>query len=294
MNDRKQHVIKTAHKLFIEKGFQSTSIQDILDLSGISKGTFYNYFSSKNELLIALIKSIRKQSESDLNELLIGQKRSDINVLIKQVELHLKTNRTNKLLSLYDEAIVSNDPELKNLLRDNYLRNLRWIYHRFIDIFGEEKKQYLLDCSVLFLGILQQNLKIISLAQSSFPTIREIVKYSVNRIVTIVEEVSASDDQLFDSSLFEKLFPFSSGTNQDFRDKLHITILAMKKQLVHLDDQKRRYELLDFIEEELMNGKVPRIYVIESAIDTLRTDGLIDANLIAGLEQFIKAASETE
>ncbi|MFP3340850.1 TetR/AcrR family transcriptional regulator, partial [Micrococcus sp. SIMBA_131] len=58
MNDRKQHVIKMAHQLFIERGFQSTSIQDILEYSGISKGTFYNYFSSKNELLIALFKAL--------------------------------------------------------------------------------------------------------------------------------------------------------------------------------------------------------------------------------------------
>ena len=63
MNDRKQHVVNKAHQLFIDKGFQATSIQDILDYSGISKGTFYNYFSSKNELLIAIFKTIFKKLE---------------------------------------------------------------------------------------------------------------------------------------------------------------------------------------------------------------------------------------
>ena len=62
MNDRKQHVINKAHQLFIDKGFQATSIQDILDYSGISKGTFYNYFSSKNELLIAIFTNQNKKS----------------------------------------------------------------------------------------------------------------------------------------------------------------------------------------------------------------------------------------
>ena len=46
MNDRKQHVVHMAHQLFINKGVQSTSVQDIFEYSGISKGTFYNYFSS--------------------------------------------------------------------------------------------------------------------------------------------------------------------------------------------------------------------------------------------------------
>ncbi len=46
MIDRKQHVVNMAHPLFINKGVQSTSVQDILEYSGISKGTFFTYFSS--------------------------------------------------------------------------------------------------------------------------------------------------------------------------------------------------------------------------------------------------------
>ncbi len=37
MNNRRQNVIDTAHKLFIDKGYQATSIQDILEEGGISK-----------------------------------------------------------------------------------------------------------------------------------------------------------------------------------------------------------------------------------------------------------------
>ena len=66
MKDRKLHVIKMSHQLFIEKGFLATSIQDILNYSGISKGTFYNYFSSKNELLMELFKSIYIKLEKNV------------------------------------------------------------------------------------------------------------------------------------------------------------------------------------------------------------------------------------
>ena len=72
MKDRKQHVIKTAHQLFIDKGYQSTSVQDILDSSGISKGTFYNYFTSKGELLIAIFKNLQLEIEKEKNEILIA------------------------------------------------------------------------------------------------------------------------------------------------------------------------------------------------------------------------------
>ena len=46
MNVRKQDVVNMAHQLFINNGVQSTSVQDIFEYSGISKGTFYHYFSS--------------------------------------------------------------------------------------------------------------------------------------------------------------------------------------------------------------------------------------------------------
>jgi TetR/AcrR family transcriptional regulator, cholesterol catabolism regulator len=39
-------------RLFEKKGFKETSIQDIVDSIGVTKGTFYYYFSSKEELLM--------------------------------------------------------------------------------------------------------------------------------------------------------------------------------------------------------------------------------------------------
>src|SRR5919206_2043744 len=117
MNERKQHVINKAHQLFIDKGFQATSIQEIIDYSGISKGTFYNYFSSKNELLMAIFTSLGQQIDQERNKLLIGQDPADIEIFIQQLELQMDFNRRNKLLTLFEEVFVSNDPSLKQFLK---------------------------------------------------------------------------------------------------------------------------------------------------------------------------------
>lgn len=270
MNDRKQRVINIAHQLFIEKGFQATSIQDILDYSGISKGTFYNYFSSKNELLIELIKSIYKQLDIERNELLIGQNQSDIDIFIKQIELHVKTNRANKLLSLFEEVMVSNDSDLKEFLKQNQLRYVHWTFRRFTDIFGEEKKPYLLDCAIMFIGMLQQNFKFNSMAFGSRLGIHEIVRYSVDRIVKLVMEVSEADDQLLDPSLLDQWLPGCLKKNLEFQQKLHHAIVALKKALHHATDQQKYYELLDFIEEELLHSKEPRVFLIDSVLHSLK------------------------
>ena len=102
MNERKQKVIKKAHQLFIDKGFYNTSINDILDYSSISKGTFYNYFSSKNELLMEIFKTMYKDVEIERNDLLIGKDPTDKEIFIKQMELHIEMNRTYKLNFLFD------------------------------------------------------------------------------------------------------------------------------------------------------------------------------------------------
>ncbi|CAM3843633.1 TetR/AcrR family transcriptional regulator [Mesobacillus zeae] len=271
MNDRKHHVIKMAHQLFIEKGFQATSIQDILDYSGISKGTFYNYFSSKNELLMALFKKIYKQLEQDRNELLVGQDHADINIFAQQMELNLKTNRTNKLITLFEEVIFSNDPDLNQFIKRGHLMMLRWLYQRFLDIFGEEKQPYLLDAAIMFLGILQHQLKYNALAHGGNTDYRRIVRYSVKRIVKIVEEVAASGEQLLQPAIMEQWLPDNSNSRQALQRKIHHATLQLKKDSNHHVQQAKYNELLDFLQDELLHTKHPRKFLIGSTLSALES-----------------------
>ena len=48
---RRTQILDAAEKLFFERGYEQTSIQDILDALSISKGGFYHYFDSKIALL---------------------------------------------------------------------------------------------------------------------------------------------------------------------------------------------------------------------------------------------------
>jgi transcriptional regulator with XRE-family HTH domain len=274
MNDRKQHVISMAHRLFVDKGFQATSIQDILDYSGISKGTFYNYFSSKNELLIALIKTIYQKLEHDRNELLIGQSSANIEIFIRQIELQMKTNRANKLISLFEEVNFSNDVELKQFINQGNLRIIGWLYYRFIDIFGESKKIYLLDCAIMFMGMLSNNLKYYSKAHeaNNSASIYNVVKYTVERIQNIVNEVPETGQVLFQPELLNKWLPDCQNQNKSFQKKISQTVSALKKTCNDEEDCAKYIELLDFVQEELLHFKNPRKFLIESALSSLKVN----------------------
>lgn len=51
-------LLKIAEQVFATKGYNETNISDILEIAGISKGAFYHYFKSKEELLEASIDSL--------------------------------------------------------------------------------------------------------------------------------------------------------------------------------------------------------------------------------------------
>ncbi len=62
-------ILDTAFRLFMEKGYEHTSIQDIIDnLGGLSKGAIYHHFKSKEDILLAV--TGRMTSES--NKMLAG------------------------------------------------------------------------------------------------------------------------------------------------------------------------------------------------------------------------------
>lgn len=52
---KKEALLSTAYRLFTQKGFNSTTISDIVDEAGVAKGTFYLYFKDKYDLKNKLI-----------------------------------------------------------------------------------------------------------------------------------------------------------------------------------------------------------------------------------------------
>lgn len=49
--ERKKELVDTAERLFLEKGYDRTSVSDIVNEINVAKGTFYHYFRSKAEIL---------------------------------------------------------------------------------------------------------------------------------------------------------------------------------------------------------------------------------------------------
>lgn len=290
MNERKQKVIKKAHQLFIDKGYYNTSINDILEYSSISKGTFYNYFSSKNELLMEIFKTTYKEVAKKRDELLIGKDPADQDIFIKQMELHIEMNRTYKLNFLFDEILASHDEELLHFIKKSQFMFLKWLYNRFIELFGENKKSILLDCAIMFTGILNQNIRYYSMSSDAMEDIatQDVIRYSVNRIKRIVEEVEVSQEQLFSPDMLERWLPEAKNNNIHFQQNLYRTVLSIKKALNNNEDHSKDLELINFIYEELLNEEEPRYFLINLALQDIKKSSKIESILISELESLVE------
>jgi len=75
MSNTKNHIIEVASGLINLRGFNNTSVDAVLQASGVKKGSFYYYFKSKEDLGYAIIEShLRRFSDHVLGKAFSGKK----------------------------------------------------------------------------------------------------------------------------------------------------------------------------------------------------------------------------
>ncbi len=66
----REQIIHTAKKLFTQRGYHQTSIYDLFDDAGITKGAFYHHWKTKEELALTVLKGMRRAYEKRIFSML--------------------------------------------------------------------------------------------------------------------------------------------------------------------------------------------------------------------------------
>lgn len=66
---RRDEVLATATRLFHEKGYDATSIQDLSDELGLLKGSLYYYISTKEDLLFEIVRSYHEETRAYFDDI---------------------------------------------------------------------------------------------------------------------------------------------------------------------------------------------------------------------------------
>ena len=70
---KRKKIIDKAWELFTKNGYEETKVEDITKDLGISKGSFYTYFATKEELLYEVLEKIKKEIIENLENINVNQ-----------------------------------------------------------------------------------------------------------------------------------------------------------------------------------------------------------------------------
>lgn len=96
---RKQDIVFSALKVFCEKGYEGTTIDDIVKKAECSHGLFYHYFKSKQEIFKAIIENAIENSDNHLEQIL-KEELSCVEKL-RKIIIHLFNNLKNNESVVY-------------------------------------------------------------------------------------------------------------------------------------------------------------------------------------------------
>ena len=284
MNPKKQQILNAAYDLFINKGYNSSSIQDILDEATVSKGTFYNYFGSKAECLMAIMDSIGSEIRQQRMAAAVGKQSNDPEVLAEQLFIRIKLNLEKNLFSLYESIFYSQEPELKSFSIKQYSLEMEWISSRIIDVFGKEAAPYALENAAFVHGYVQQLIHIWRLVSEDALPADKLSSFVIRRLqATIALQIAAKDTFIGNLKL-----PLAKSADNIELEELPPMLATYAEKL---KKQKNTQQLVQFLATELA-AETPRKALIESVLTTLANDDRTEAELSIMIEQVWKHLDE--
>lgn len=121
-------ILEVSARLFFEKGYDQTSLQDIIDgMGGMTKGAIYHHFHSKEEILMAVLKDMSAE-----NDIAMAQIRDDASLTGKQ-----------KIEKVFSNAIMN--PKQKNVfvVTPNLLENPKLLSYYLKMVMHEAVPDYI-------------------------------------------------------------------------------------------------------------------------------------------------------
>lgn len=90
-------ILDTAERLFIEKGYEHASLQDIIQETGLSKGAIYHHFTSKEDIFYFVCDRIGQRNAEVLSKIRDDDTRNGLDKLRTMFKASLQPERQSKM-----------------------------------------------------------------------------------------------------------------------------------------------------------------------------------------------------
>lgn len=128
-NPKRELILQTGKELFWKFGFRRVTVEEICKEAGISKMTYYKFFSNKMELVVTLMDGILQKSLDRYRDIM----ESEITYPEKVIKmLELKREQVQTMSNeFFRDYVQSADPEMINYLNQLSQENLKMFANDF-------------------------------------------------------------------------------------------------------------------------------------------------------------------
>jgi len=119
---KRQLILQTARQIFVEKGFKSVTMKDIVEACGISRGGLYLYFGSTKEIFLEVL----RQESQEADDLFSSNIREDssatdiLTLLLKEQKKELLSSKDSLTVAAYEFFFEFHVPKKENVLRTRF------------------------------------------------------------------------------------------------------------------------------------------------------------------------------
>ena len=108
---KKQYILETARKVFVEKGYKNVPMKDIVEACDISRGGLYLYFGSTEELLLEVLQKDAEEIDDVFSEGITEEdSAADILTLfLKEQKKELLRKKNNLTMAVYEYAFENKE-----------------------------------------------------------------------------------------------------------------------------------------------------------------------------------------
>lgn len=259
----------TALQLFSNKGFNSTSVKEIADISGIGKGSIYNYFTSKEELFIRVFEKSYDDMFIQGNKILNEETFSDEEKFLEIIKFQILYFINNKFIMIDTNYNGMSTEKFEPIKKLYGYKKRNWQKEILFNNYGKEIEIYLDDLLIIFRGILSQFLNII--VYDNIPiTPSDLAEFIVLKINTIVQDIIYNNPKPL---LYNKEW-FNNHSNMEFINETSVNYIfnslkgIINSSHINYTEKEELQDVTDMLKNELQSA-VPRKFLLKSLINTL-------------------------
>ncbi|UOQ84248.1 TetR/AcrR family transcriptional regulator [Gracilibacillus salinarum] len=274
--EKEKHILVTSMHLFSTKSVNQISMQEIADVCGVSKGSLYMYFKSKEDLLLQILKYFFHNMEGQILVVESDHNLSDMEKFKKGLAIkmnhYVKNQEFYKLQSKDLSGYVNNI--IYQYFRGHNTVQLKWFKKYIVKIYGQEIERYAVDGAFLLAAIIRHYMELIFWKHFSLDVDR-LVDYAIIQLEFILKGMNENTmSPIMNESLW------SLYLEEDNTEKKHPLKLLnkMKQQLeqqdISMEQKEEAKASINVIEQELTSIQ-PRKVILKGMLHNLATIDLL-------------------